>query len=250
MAVAIEHSDKLTSEQRIRLFASYRNYQLNPPITGDAVPMAELHPAAAVDETLAGLNAVLVGGAVPERLQAMILKLINSDEQDVRLTVMQSIRDLGLTVAIDALAANLKSEQTSLEEKREILKTSRLRANETIGLLVEWTDKRRSAYADALEEVLTEVDFRRALAVPSETIATTKDVTYQAAAIRVLGSTPERAKFAGTLYADRRLPVSLLPVVSEALRKHADKDPQVAVLKRVLAGGLALSWRPSRGQTG
>ena len=247
LAVAIEHSDKLTSEQRIRLFASYRNYQLNPPITGDAVAnWLEQHPAAAVDETLAGLNAVsLVGGVAPERLQAMILKLINSDEADVRLTVMQSIRDLGLIAAIDALAANLKSEQTTLEEKREILKTfGALRANETIGLLVEWTEKEGPLRADALE-ALTEVDFRRALAVSSETIATTKDVAYQAAAIRVLGSTPERAKFAGTLYADRRLPVSLLPVVSEALRKHADKDPQVAaVLKRVLAGGLALSLDP------
>ena len=139
----------------------------------------------------------------------------------------------------------MRSEQTSLEEKREILKTfGALRANETIGLLVELTEQEGPLRADALE-ALTEVDFRRALTVSSETIATTNDVTYQAAAIRVLGSTPERAKFAGTLYADRRLPVSLLPVVSEALRKHADKDPQVAdVLKRVLAGGLALSLDP------
>ena len=101
LAVAIEHSDKLSSEQRIRLFASYRNYQLNPPITGDAVAKwLEQHPAAAVDETLAGLSAVsLVGGVAPERLQAMILKLINSDSADVRLSVMQSIRDLGLIAA-------------------------------------------------------------------------------------------------------------------------------------------------------
>ncbi len=247
LATAIAHADKLTPDQRIRLFASYRNYQLNPPITGDAVARwLEAHPQATVEETLAGLSAVsLVGGVAPERLQAMILKLINSDSSDVRRNVMQNIRDLGLIAAIDALSANLRSEQTPLEEKREILKTfGALRADETVPVLVELTSKEGPLRADALE-ALTEVDFRHALSVSSETIAATKDVAYQAAAIRVLGSSPERAKFAGTLYADRRLPVSLLPVVSEALRKHADKDPQVAaVLKRVLAGGLALSLEP------
>ncbi len=247
LATAIQHAEKLTADQRIRLFASYRNYQLNPPITGDPVARwLEGNPDATVQETLAGLSAVsLVGGVAPERLQAMILKLLNSPSADVRSSAMQNIRELGLIVAIDALAANLKSDKIALEEKREILKTfGALRAEETTALLVELTEKDGPLRADALE-ALTEVDFRHALTVSSETIATTKDVNYQAAAIRVLGSTPERAKFAGTLYADRRLPVSLLPVVTEALRKHADKDPQVAaVLKRVLSGGLALSMDP------
>lgn len=248
LAQAVEASDKLTSGQRIRLFASYRNYQLNPPITADPVAQwLEKHPEAPVEETLAGLSAVsLVGGVAPERLQAMILKLLNSDSADVRDSVMQNIRDLRLIAAIDVLMTNLKSQETSLEEKREIIKTfAVLRADETAGLLVELVSQEGPLRADALE-ALTEVDFRLAMKLSSETIASTKDVAYQAAAIRVLGSTPERAKFAGTLYADRRLPVSLLPVVSEALRKHADKDPQVAaVLKRVMAGGLALSLDPA-----
>lgn len=247
LAKAVNDSEKLTPAQRIRLFASYRNYQLNPPITAEPVARwLEEHPDATVEETLAGLSAVsMLGGVAPERLQAMILKLLNSESADVRASVMQNIRELRLISAIDALQDNLKSEKTSLDEKREIIKTfSVLRADETAGLLVELVSKEGPLRADALE-ALTEVDFRLAMKLSSETIAGTKDVAYQAAAIRVLGSTPERAKFAGTLYADRRLPVSLLPVISEALRKHADKDPQVAaVLKRVMAGGLALSLDP------
>ena len=56
------------------------------------------------------------------------------------------------------------------------------------------------------------------------------DRDVRQAAIRVLGARPEGARLVGRYFLDKKLPRDFLPQVAEALRRHAEKDPDAAAL--------------------
>ena len=83
-------------------------------------------------------------------------------------------------------------------------------------------------------------------AVAAEKFLTQNDLELQRDAVRVLGTDTKQTIRIGMLYLDKKLPRELLPEVTEALRRHADKDAEVAKLQiAVMKSGLTISNSPA-----
>jgi putative heme-binding domain-containing protein len=71
------------------------------------------------------------------------------------------------------------------------------------------------------------------------------DAPLVPAAVEILGDDADGARFAAKLYLDKKLPREALPQVSEALRKHADKHPELSkMLSEVMKSGLLVANTP------
>ena len=88
---------------------------------------------------------------------------------------------------------------------------------------------------------LAAIDIAAAQA-PARALLEQKDPALQSDAIGVLGTLPEGAKFVGERFLAKKLPRELLQPVTDALQKHAARDPEVArMLTEVMKSGLLLS---------
>src|SRR5439155_9566681 len=69
-----------------------------------------------------------------------------------------------------------------------------------------------------------------------------EDQALRLESIQILGATPDGAKLVGHHFLDKKLPRELLPQVTDALRLHAGKNPELAaMLSEVMKGGLLVS---------
>jgi putative heme-binding domain-containing protein len=84
-----------------------------------------------------------------------------------------------------------------------------------------------------------------AAAAHAEAFLSQPDAELQRDAVRALAFSAEGARKVGQLYLDKKLPRELLPQVTEALRKHSEKEAEAAkLLAGVMKGALLVSNTP------
>lgn len=243
---ALKDVAPLTPDQRKRLFLSYRNYQLDPPITAQPVAQwLEKNPTATVEETTVAMNAIaLLGGVEPQRLEKMTLGLINAPEREVRLTALANIRSLGAKAAAAPLLASLKVPGRSTDELREIVKTlGVIQAKEALPVLMELARQPGAIRNDALV-ALAAISQPDAVPVARE-LLNQDDSELLATSITILGSNPDDARLIGQRYLEKKLPRGTLPQVSDTLGRHAAKSAEISgLLTQVMKGGLLVGLSP------
>lgn len=259
----MQHADRLRPEQLRRVLAAYRHILLEPPVDATAVANWLLQHADAPPELqIAALETLaLCGSHAPQTTLPVVLRLLEHPQPAIRLPAIQLIGRHHLSAAAPALAALLRQPDRSLDERRLMLQTlGQLRQQEFAfgvrsgpGLELVLDELTELARAEAgrplraeLMRVIATVDYRRALPLADEMLAT-GSYEQQRAAIGVLAADADQAQRVARLFIEGRLDRGLLPDVAAALQRHAGQDAtgQIATLLReVYRGGLLVSLDP------
>lgn len=244
-------SPHLTPEQRATLIRSYPNYLFDPPLSLE--PLAEAL-AARPNETASVQIAALEVLAATENLAkphatALMLKLLDSHNAEVRLAAIDAAQTARLTPAEPLLLKTLTTQSRDVLERVAALKALQaLGSKQSEKALTDLLSHREPA--DLKREAL------RALASVSPTTARTvaeklleqPDPGLIGEAVIVLGNTKDGAILIGKRYLDKKLPRDLFPRVSEALRKFAADSEVAALNTQVMRGALSLSLDPTRAE--
>lgn len=238
----------LTSEQRAGLLRSYSNYLLDPPVSLEpVVDYLMKNPGEATVVKLAGLEALSQDGALKgDKGQALILALLQETDPPIRLAVIKVIADTHLVQAVPRLTKLLADETRPAAERLAVIKALRVLSNKSpIAVLknILGSHKQEDAGALRLESLRTLARLDPAAAqAPARAFLDQNDLALQSDAIQVLGTQVEGAKLVGERFLAKKLPRELLQQVTDALQKHAAKDPEVArMLTEVMKSGLLLS---------
>lgn len=253
----------LSADEMTRLVSSYRNYQLDPPISVAMLVawlVANNDAPAAVQ--LAGLETVAVCAEAgcevgdAEALNTLALGLLNSADEQTRLTTIEAIGAAGLNALSPTLAQVLQDVQRSVTERRAIVRTLGRMRSFALPFLSTRTppgvelvldqlvaaandSKQGEVRADILA-LLGSIDFVKAEPIAKQWLAGTDSITV-AAAIDVLGTRPNEAKRIGQQFVDKKLDRAYLPRVSAALQRHVEKDSSgevKALLAAIFKEGL------------
>ena len=201
----------LTAAQRAALLRSYANYLLDPPASlAPAVDYLMAHPQEDAAVKAAGLKVLALDGLVRgDKAEAWAEPLIEDKDVGVRLA------------AAWAVAAMMPARAAPLLK----------------GMLAE--DKANGPEADALRvaafRALAALDAPTAQAL-ARSYVDKKDPMMLMDAIGVLAGDAEGARFLGRAAADKKLPPEVLPLMTGALRRYADRDPECARLLKELGG--------------
>ena len=244
-------------EQKVALIRSFSYYQTDPPISVEplvkfldelpAEPNKKVTEGQLNSMKLAALDVLATAGKVDsDRVKKALLAMLKTEDPKSRQAVLQTVADARLTNAVPILLDQLAAAEDNA------LKISLIR---TLGLLGE-----KSAFAPLQKHVqskdpatrievlraLSNIDNRPARKV-AENLLADDDLQVQREAIVTLGQSIEGARIVGARFADKKLPRSLLPEVTESLRRFASKEhPDVtALLSRVVKGGLLVSSEPA-----
>ncbi len=259
----MQHADRLTQQELSRVLAAYRHILVEPPVDVRAVADWLLaHPDAEPELQIVALETLaLCGSHAPQSTLPVVLRLLEHPRSAIRLPAIHLIGRHHLSSAAPSLAAILRDQNRSLDERRLALDTlSQLReqvfafgVRSGPGLelvLDELIDLSRQEAGRPLRaelmRVVATVDFRRALPL-AEQILASGSYEEQRSAVGVLGADAAQAQRIASLFIEGRLDCSLLPDVAAALQRHAaqDADGQIASLLRdVLRGGLLVSLEP------
>lgn len=253
----------LSADEMSRLIASYRNYQLDPPISVSMLTawlVANNDAPASV--LLMGLETVAVcaesgcevGDA--EALNTLALTLLNSTDEQTRLTTIEAIGAAGLNALAQPLAQVLQDTQRSVTERRAIVRTlGRLRSialaflNTRTPPGVERVLDQLVAAANTVEQgearadllvLLGSIDFTRAEPM-ARLWLDANDAVTTAAAIDVLGTRAADAKKIAQRFVDKKIDRAFLPRVSAALQRHVEQDASgevKALLAAIFKEGL------------
>ncbi|HLW64913.1 MAG TPA: hypothetical protein VKS79_06290, partial [Gemmataceae bacterium] len=240
----------LRPEQQTALLKSISNYILDPPLGPDVLVQFLLsHPGVASDVKRTGVELLGTFGPVPnDKVGKLILGLLEDNDPDIRLLAIRTIEQARLTAAVPVLNARLGDETWTGIERQAILKALRVfNDKSTIPPLIAILKDARpsSAEGNALK-----IEALRSLAQTDPSAAQTlaegfldqKDAGLQSEAVQVLGTQPSGAKKAAERFLAKKLPRDLLPQVTENLRKHLAKNPDLGpILTEVMRGGLLLS---------
>jgi putative membrane-bound dehydrogenase-like protein len=243
----------LSLAQRAMLIRSLNNYLLDPPVSLEPTLQYLVdHPDEAVEVKLAGLEVLSLAGALQgEKSAAWLLRLLDDTDTNLRLSVLKAIEDTRLARAAGRLVKILEDASRPARERVAVARALRtLNDRSVVGALKTRVanDKTTSPEAAAVR-----VEAFRTLAVLDPAAAATAargflekgDPALQADAVVALGASADGTRFAARKFLDKKLPRELLPQVSDALRKHADKDPELAkMLTAVMKSGLLLSNSP------
>jgi putative membrane-bound dehydrogenase-like protein len=235
----------LRPEQRAALVKSYGNYLFDPPVSLE--PLAEALAGGGELEavTLAALEVFALPGVVRgPRCQAAMLAGLDEREPRLRLAAVTALEEARVTAAAPRLAQVLRDGARPEAERITAVKALRVLWDESVvPALQEASRDRKQSPAFRAETLRTlgHYNFAEAQA-PAREFLESKESGLQRAAVWVLAEVPEGAKLLGERFVARKLPPELLPQVCDALRKHAEKDPALAVLlTEVMKGGLLVS---------
>jgi putative membrane-bound dehydrogenase-like protein len=258
----------LTPEQKAALLRSYNNYLLDPPISLEPVadyllslPKApgkglEVPPAVAKElealtpVKLAGLEVLSTGGVLSDaKVQRVLLNMLDERNADVRLSVIKAVEQTRLAKAGPRLAEYLAAKDCPAPERLALVKA--------LGAL------REPAAVPPLKAILQDADLPKAPGGPALRLEALRalgatdpaaarefavafldqtDQVLRLEAIQALSALPDGAKLVGQRFLDKKLPRELLPQVTDALRLHAAKNPELAeMLTEVMKGGLLVS---------
>jgi HEAT repeat protein len=243
----------LSIAQRADLIRSYRNYLLKPPVSPEPVLDYLLaNPKEASPVKLAALEVLSGTEALKSAKGAKwLLTLLEERNPGVRVSVIKAIADARLVKAAPALVKLLADRSRPVAEREAVLKALRvLNDRSAVAVLKEVLADSKDPSPEAAR--LRGEAFRTLVALDEATAAkyareflNHKDVTLQAEAVRALGSDADGARLVGKLFLDKKLPRELLPQVSAVLRKHADRDAELAAL---YAAVRRLARGPSNGK--
>src|SRR5262249_19560362 len=152
------------------------------------------------------------------------------------------------SAAVPALNARLADENWAGFERQAIVRALRVfNDKSTIPPLLAILNDGRSLSAEAnalrIEALrsLAQVDPAAAQNF-AEQFLNEKDVSLQSEGVQVLGTQPSGAKKAAERFLAKKLARDLMPQVTENLRKHLARNPELGpVLMEVMRGGLLLS---------
>jgi putative membrane-bound dehydrogenase-like protein len=241
----------LTVDQRAALIRSLTNYLFDPPYAPDAVIdylLTQRDEAASIK--LAGLDLLTsLGSLRAPKVGALLVSYLGERDSAIRQAAIKAIEEVRLTPAAPVLVGMLKTAQRSVEERTAIIRALRVLGDKSAVPLL------RALLVDKAPEADTSVrvDALRCLAALDPAAAHSVALGIleegvpglQSEAVQVLGNQPAGAKQVGERYLAKKLPRELLPQVSEALRKHAAIQPELAaLLTNVIKGGLSVSVDP------
>ncbi len=243
----------LKAAQRAALVRSCSNYLLDPPVALDPIlDFLASHPEEAAPPVQLAALEVLSGSAALKtpRGAGWLLGLLDVDDAAVRLAAIKAVGETRPARGAPPLAKLLGEAERSAEEREAAAKALRglndraavpalRKALETPASAPGSAGLRREAY-----RTLAALDAEAALEM-ARAYVEKKDEAMIAEAVQVLGTTAEGTRLAARMYLDKKLPREMLPQVSEALRKHAGRNADLArLLTEVMKTGLLLANTP------
>jgi putative membrane-bound dehydrogenase-like protein len=235
--------------QRAALIRSYGNYLFDPPL--DLTPALKYltdHPKEEAVVKLAGLEVLSVGGLLKgDKAEGWLLGLLDEKDGDLRLAAIKAVGEARVARATSQLLKWLtdggrpaREREAVLKALREIKDPAAVKAlKEILGGKAEDAALQREAF-----RALAGLD-PAAAAEFAEPFLTRPNLELQREAVLVLGASAEGARKVGRLFLDKKLPRELLPQLTEALRKHSEKDAEAAkLLAGVMKGALLVSNTP------
>lgn len=238
-----------TPTQREALVRSFSNYQLDPPVSLDALAdyfrrREELPPVvvAAADVFAAS------DGNLSAKGRDFVAGLLDHAAPTVRTAAVNAVEATRLTTAAPKLIAALSQPDRVPAERVALVKALRVLGSKDA--VVPMTNLLTGPNPPALKlealRTLAALDAKAAQFV-AEPMLDQPDPTLQTEAVVILGATKAGAKLVGERYLAKRLPRELFPQVSDALRRFTADDPVIAKLQAdVLRGGLLLSLEPAQ----
>jgi len=241
----------LKDGQRAQLLRSFTNYQFDPPLSVEPIVDYLITSETKSSDVLnAGIEVIAnTGDLKGAKIANFLTELLDSTDDKLRLTVISAIETNRIASATSRMGQTLVKKDRPIEERIAIVKAFRvLNDKSVIPMLEEVLKTSEKPEPVALRQealrTLGVLDFAKTFAV-AEKLLDQPDVTLQGEAINVLGSQPQGAKIVGQQFLAKKLSRSLIPQVSDALRRH-NKDPEISkMLGEVMKGGLTLSNEPA-----
>ncbi|HZY83327.1 MAG TPA: PVC-type heme-binding CxxCH protein, partial [Gemmataceae bacterium] len=242
----------LSAAERAALVRSYNNYLLDPPVSVQPVfEYLAAHPREPASVRLAALEVLSTAGALNNpKASAWLLTQLEDGDPALRLVAIKAVESTRLAQAAAALARMLKDASRPVVEVEAAVKALRLLnsrdAVEPLKMLL--ATKAEKAPAQSLRReafrTLAVLDPAAAAASAREFLAD-PDAALKGEAVSVLGATADGTRLVAKLFLEKKLPRTLLPQVSDALRKHAPKDADLAkALTAVMRMGLLIENSP------
>jgi putative membrane-bound dehydrogenase-like protein len=245
----------LSDKQRADLLRSYNNYLLDPPVSVEpALEYLLAHPKEPALVQLAGLEVLSMNNALKgDKAGDWLLALLDETDPNVRVSVLKAIEETKLNKAAPRLVKMLADTSRSAAERQALVKALRTLTVEDKSatarlkeIVADTTTKTEEANTLRIESLRTLAVLDRAEGVKASRAALEKyDAPLVPAAVQILGDDADGARFAAKLYLDKKLPRELLAPVSDALRKHSEKNQDLAkMLTEVMKSGLLVSNTP------
>jgi putative membrane-bound dehydrogenase-like protein len=250
---AILKNVHLNEKQKAALLRSYDNYLLDPPVSVEpALEYLLAHPKDPAAVKLAGLEVLSVNNALKgDKAAEWLLALLDEGDANVRVSVLKAIEDTKLTKAAPRLVKLLADTSRPAGERAAVVKALRSLGDKTAAaklkeIIADKSTNTTEANVLRIESLLTLAAIDREEGAKTAKAALEKnDAPLLYAAVQILGDDADGARFAATLYLDKKLPRDVLPQVSDGLRKHSDKNADLAkMLTEVMKSGLLVSNTP------
>ena len=238
----------LTEHDHQLLLRSFKDYLLDPPISLEPVlDWLEQHPHAPAPSKLAALESLSAGGALKgDRAAKLLIHLLPVEaDEGVRLSALRAVQEMRVQNAGPVLLEMLPQPRSTAERTALLTALAALQVRKAVPALekVLGDESWAELHPDVLR-TLAALDAERGKQV-AQGLFTHPQAPVVAAALAVLGNSPEGAKLVGQAFLDKKIAPEFLPQVTEALRKHAERHPELGpMLKAILKGGLMVSTRP------
>jgi putative membrane-bound dehydrogenase-like protein len=260
----LQSTDRLSDGQTARVLATYRHLLIEPPVDGRTLArwLVE-HGDAPSDVQLVGLESLALLGTVdPEKTLPIVNNLLAHPDLQTRLAVIDLVglnHLVGLAPALAGIAADTSRDEqerrvaiTTLDQLRQVELPWDYSTPPGVELVVDdllaiAADRQSVALRADIVRVVAGVDFAKASGLAEELLESDSSDNV-AAAVGVLSADRAQAIRLAELFLAGRLDASLLAVVSDGLRRHAedDADGRIAeLLRQAYADGLALSLDPA-----
>ncbi len=242
----------LSDADRAALVRSYNNYLLDPPVTVQPVfDYLTEHPREPAVVRRAALEVLSTAGALKgPKASAWLLAQLGDADPALRLLAIKAVEGTRLAEAAGPLARLIADPKRPVAEVEAAVKALRLLNTKDA---VEPLKKLLAGKADGAAGQSLRREAFRTLAVLDPAAAsasareflTTPDANLKREAVAVLGTTADGTRLLAKLFLEKKLPRTLLPQVSDALRRHAPRDPELAkALTAVMRTGLLIENSP------
>ncbi len=244
-------------EQKVALIRTYLYCQVEPPISVEPLVkfLDDLPKEANKKITegqlnsmkLAALDVLATSGKISsDKVKTTLIAMLKSDDPKSRQAVLNTIADARLTSAAPILVDQLAAAPDDVTRLALIHTLGQLSERSTFGAVQAHANAKSPQMRIEVLRALSSIDNRPARKI-AESLLADADLQVQREAIVTLGQSVEGARVVGKKFVDKKLPRSLLPEVSEGLRRFASKEhPDVAeLLTNVVKGGLLVSLEPA-----
>jgi putative membrane-bound dehydrogenase-like protein len=244
-------------EQKVALIRTYLYCQVEPPISVDPlVKFLDDLPKEATKKItegqlnsmkLAALDVLAASGKIKsDKVKTTLIAMLKTDDPKSRQAVLNTIADARLTSAAPILVDQLAAASDDATRLALIRTLGQLSERSTFNAVQAHAKSKSAEMRIEVLRALSSIDNRPARKV-AESLLADDDLLVQREAIVTLGQSVEGARIVGKRFVDKKLPRSLLPEVSESLRRFASKEhPDVVeMLTNVVKGGLLVSLEPA-----